>query len=330
MKEYFRPIVQTDAFRPTGALALAGGALWFDRVERIVRGQESQVILASELPESVVRHLTMPRADICGVSMDTPSIMGILNVTPDSFSDGGLHIDAAKTAHEMQMAGANIIDIGGESTKPNADYVDAETEIERTIPVIKQLTGAVSIDTRKASVARAAITAGAGMFNDVSALSFDPDSLNIALSAQAVCLMHSVGTPETMQNNPNYNNVLLDVYDYLETRILTCEAAGISRHKIMIDPGIGFGKTVEHNLALIRGISIFHGLGCAILLGASRKSLIGKLANAPIPKQRFAGSIALGLQGLNQGVQMLRVHDIAETKQAIDLWQAGLGQQYGT
>jgi len=326
VSDYFRPVVQTDIIRPKAAVDLTGGPLWFDQVEHMARGQVGQVIPASEIPKAVLDRLTRPRKDICGISMQNPSIMGILNVTPDSFSDGGLHIDPALAAQKMQQQGADIIDIGGESTRPNADYVGAETEIERTVPVIKQLSGVLSIDTRKAAVADAAINAGAMMFNDVTALSFDPDSLKTALTADAVCLMHSVGTPKTMQDNPNYNNVLLDVYDYLETRIQACETAGIARHKIMVDPGIGFGKTVEHNLALIRGISLFHGLGCTIMLGVSRKNTINQIANVPDPKQRFAGSIALAIQGLNQGVQMLRVHDIAATKQAIDLWRAGTGQ----
>ncbi len=326
MSSYFRPIVQTDACRPKTAVNLAGGPLWFDHVEKMVRGQAGRLVPVSELPKAVLNRLTKPRADICGISMARPSIMGILNVTPDSFSDGGLHVDPVLAAQTMRQQGADMIDIGGESTRPNAEYVDVETEIARTVPVIKQLSGPLSVDTRKAAVANAAIKAGAAMFNDVTALSFDPDSLKIAKTADAVCLMHSVGTPETMQDNPSYNNVLLDVYDYLETRILACESAGIARHKIMIDPGIGFGKTVEHNLALIRNISLFHGLGCAILLGVSRKKTIDHVANVPDARQRFAGSIALGIVGLNQGVQMLRVHDIAQTRQAIDLWRAGIGQ----
>jgi len=326
VKDYFRPIVQTDTSRPLGAVKLAGGPLWFDRVEKMQRGKAGEIVPAFELPKAVLDRLIKPRKDICGIPMQHPSIMGILNVTPDSFSDGGLHQDPVAAAKKMQQQGADIIDIGGESTRPNAEYVDSDIEIERTLPVIAQLDGPLSIDTRKANVAAAAITAGAAMFNDVTALSFDPDSMKIAKKAEAVCLMHSAGPPETMQDNPSYNNVLLDVFDYFETRLRACEAAGIPRHKIMVDPGIGFGKTVEHNLKLIRGISIFHGLGCAILLGASRKSVIHRVANVPDARQRFAGSVALGLQGLNQGVQMLRVHDIGETKQAIDLWRAGIGQ----
>ncbi|MEO1918770.1 MAG: dihydropteroate synthase, partial [Paracoccaceae bacterium] len=178
-------------------------------------------------------------------------------------------------------------------------------------------------DTRKAKVAQAALDAGAQLFNDVTALTFDPDSLATAASAGAdVCIMHASGDPKTMQDKPKYDNVLLDVYDYLEARIEVCEAAGIPRSKIMIDVGIGFGKTQDHKLELLRGISLFHGLGCPILIGVSRKRIIGTIGNAPDVADRAAGSIALGLDALNQGVQMLRVHDIAETKQAVALWSA--------
>ena len=254
--------------------------------------------------------------------------MGILNVTPDSFSDGGQHAGRElENAVEQVKDGADIIDIGGESTRPGAEYVPPEQEAARVLPVIKALKakgiGPLSIDTRKAAVAKAALAAGARLVNDVTALTFDPDSLKVAAeSGAAVCLMHSVGTPETMQENPRYTNILLDVYDVLDERIRACEAAGIPRSRILVDPGIGFGKTDAHSLALMRGISLFHGLGCALLLGVSRKSIIGRIADQPDPKRRFAGSMTLGQAGLDQGVQMLRVHDIAETKQAIALWSA--------
>ncbi len=326
MTDYYRPLVQRDA--PLHAFRLAGRPLWFERVEHVRRDGFSEVISAEDVPATVLNRLTTPRPPICGISMDSPSIMGILNVTPDSFSDGGLHAGAeVENAIELLSKGADIIDIGGESTRPGAEFVPSEEEAARVVPVVKALTakglGPISVDTRKAAVAKAALAAGAGLFNDVTALTFDPESLKTAAeSGAAVCLMHAVGTPETMQSNPIYNNVLLDVFDYLHERIETCEAAGISRARIMVDPGIGFGKTHAHNLALLRGVSLFHGLGCALLLGVSRKGMIGKIANQPAPERRFAGSITLGLEGLNQGVQMLRVHDIAETRQAIALWSA--------
>lgn len=326
MPDYYRPLVQRDA--PLHAFRLAGGPLWFERVEHIRRDGYSKTVSAECVPEAVLARLTAPRPPVCGVPMDKPSIMGILNVTPDSFSDGGLHEGREVAAAVQAMKdGADILDIGGESTRPGAAYVAPDVERERVLPIIKALealgVGPLSVDTRKAPVAKAALAAGARMFNDVTALTFDPESLQVAAnSGAAVCLMHAAGTPENMQDNPIYNNVLLDVFDYLHERVNACIAAGIPRARILVDPGIGFGKTMAHNLALLRGISLFHGLGCAIVLGVSRKGMIGRIADEPRPERRFAGSVTLALEGLNQGVQMVRVHDIAETRQAIALWSA--------
>jgi len=323
---YYRPLVQSDRCKPQGALPVAGGHLWFTHVEQIARGSASQVVAAADIPKGVLEKLTTARARFCGIDMQRPSIMGILNATPDSFSDGGQHYtfaDAVNGGQAMIAAGADMIDIGGESTRPGADFVDAAEEARRTSPVITALATTdtpLSIDTRKASVAKAAFDSGAVLFNDVTALTYDADSLATAADLNAsVCIMHAAGDPKTMQNKPEYDNVLLDVYDYLEGRIEACEAAGIPRAKIMIDVGIGFGKTQTHNLELLRGIALFHGLGCPILLGVSRKRFIGTIGNAPDATERAAGSIAVGLNAINQGVQMLRVHDIAETKQAIAL-----------
>ncbi len=324
MADYYRPLAHGGA----RGYPLAGGPRRFGQVEHIRRGGQSRILEADALPKPVLHRLTAPRPPICGVPMDRPSIMGILNLTPDSFSDGGKHAGAELAAAEaMLAAGADILDIGGESTRPGADFVPAEEEAARVLPVIGALgakgIGPLSIDTRKAAVAKAALGAGAGLFNDVSALTFDPESLNVAAaSGAALCLMHAAGSPKDMQKNPQYENILLDVYDHLEARIRACEARGIPRARILVDPGIGFGKTMAHNLALLRGIGLFHGLGCGILLGVSRKGMIGKIAGEPRPERRFAGSVALGLAALDQGVQMLRVHDIAETGQAIALWSA--------
>jgi len=321
---YYRPLVQSDKCKPRDALPVAGGHLWFTHVEQIARGSASMVIAAADVPSDVLQNLTAARARFCGVDMQRPSVMGILNATPDSFSDGGQHYtfdDAVNGAQAMIVAGADMIDIGGESTRPGADFVDAPEEASRTSPVIAALRAAgaetpLSIDTRKASVARAAFKAGAVLFNDVTALTYDAKSLATAADLKAsVCIMHAAGDPKTMQDKPQYDHVLLDVYDYLEGRIAACEAASIPRAKIMIDVGIGFGKTQTHNLELLRGIALFHGLGCPILLGVSRKRFIGTIGNAPDAADRMAGSIAVGLNAINQGVQMLRVHDIAETKQ---------------
>lgn len=333
LRYYYRPIAQSDRCRPEGAQALAGGKMWFTHVERLQRGAASTVIPVLDVPKKTLCRLTANRANICGLSMDAPCIMGILNATPDSFSDGGQYDSfetALKRAQEMAQQGADILDVGGESTRPGADFVAVADEQARTEPLIRAITNLgtlppVSIDTRKAEVASAAMSAGALLFNDVTALSYDVGSAEVAAnSGAAVCLMHASGDPKTMQDNPVYDDVLLDVYDYLEARIDFAVAQGIARNLIVIDPGIGFGKTQDHNLALLRGLSLFHGLGCPILLGVSRKRFIGVIGNAQEAAERTPGSIAVGLEALRQGVQILRVHDIVETRQAISLWRAML------
>lgn len=330
-KIYFRPIIQTDALRPKDARTLAGGWGWFSRLEVLTRAGSRGEIAASDLPAPVAARLTAPRAPLAGIGFDRPRIMGILNVTPDSFSDGGRHdtLHAALTrAAEMTQAGADILDIGGESTRPGAAEVPARDEVARTAPVIAALRAGgfdrpISIDTRKASVAQAALAAGADLVNDVSALGYDREMAALVKAQGApICLMHAQGTPQTMQTAPQYDNVLLDVYDYLEARLALAEAAGIARDKIVVDPGIGFGKTQAHNLALIRGLSLFHGLGSVVLLGVSRKRFIGTIGGAEAAEARGPGTLALTLAGLAQGVQMHRVHDVAEIAQGVRLWQA--------
>jgi dihydropteroate synthase len=328
--EYFRPIAMTDPARPAGAVALAGGWSWFDRVEVLSRAAKGRIIAAAEVPAAVLHRLTAPRADFAGLTMDRPRLMGILNVTPDSFSDGGRFLGAeAAVARARAMAeAAEIIDIGGESTRPGAVEVEVEAEIARTAPVIAALRAGglaaqISIDTRKAPVAEAALQAGAGVVNDVSAFDFDPTlGPLVARTGAPVVLMHAQGVPATMQDDPSYGDVLLDVYDALAARLARAEALGIDRSRIVLDPGIGFGKTAVHNLQLLRGLSLFHGLGCAILLGTSRKRFIGSIGRTEDPQKRAPGSIATALAGLAQGVQVLRVHDVAETRQALRLWQA--------
>ncbi len=285
----------------------------------------------SEIPSDVLERFTAPRSSVAGLIMDRPRLMGVLNLTPDSFSDGGTFMDpriAVQRARQMLVEGADILDLGGESTRPGAQIVSADEEIARTAPVIRAIraegiSAPISIDTRKADVARVAAEAGASMLNDVSALSFDPEMAGFAASVDApLCLMHAQGTPETMQDNPHYADVVLDVYDALEEIVQRAEQAGIPRDRILVDPGIGFGKTLDHNLAILRNISVFHGLGCPILLGVSRKGFIGKLADVPNPADRGPGSAALGLDALRQGVQVLRCHDIETHRQAIALWRA--------
>jgi dihydropteroate synthase len=327
---YYRPIAMTDACRPAGAMPLAAGWCWFAMAEVLTRDGSQGLVAAEAIPPGALARLTAPRAPLAGLSMDIPRLMGILNVTPDSFSDGGLFDapDAAQAQAKMLAETSDILDIGGESTRPGARDVGMDEETSRTAPLIAALrqgglTTPVSIDTRKAPVARAALAAGADMVNDVAALTHDPVLASVVASADApLCLMHAQGTPATMQANPHYDDVLLDVYDFLAARIAVAEAAGISRDRLIVDPGIGFGKNQDHNLALIRGLSLFHGLGCAVLLGASRKRFIGTIGHEPQAERRGPGTIAVTLAGLAQGVQIHRVHDTQSTRQAMRLWQA--------
>ncbi len=318
---------------------LAGGWAAFTLVE-IIRRDSARIrqdwVSFTDISTStetaltrLVGHICQPRKPVAGLSMDQPQIMGIVNVTPDSFSDGGtfLQSDAAiDHGKKLYKDGAAILDIGGESTRPGADYVSQEQEADRVIPVLEglaKLDTILSVDTRKPFVMTSAANAGANFINDVTALSFAPDSLQTASkTGLPVCLMHSQGTPETMQDNPQYENVVLDVYDYLSERITACLNTGISKDQIVIDPGIGFGKTVRHNLALIEQIAMFHGLGVPILLGASRKSFIGAITKNDDAGQRLPGSLAVALAGVRSGVQISRVHDVAETVQTVKIWQA--------
>ncbi|MDT8342834.1 MAG: dihydropteroate synthase [Thermohalobaculum sp.] len=331
---YARPLPFADA-RP-GAWRLAGGPMRFREVEVLRRGARPEVLpvdaalaLDPGLAQAISR-AGAPRPPLAGLALGWPVVMGVLNVTPDSFSDNGRHAGvAAAVAHGMAMAGAGagVIDIGGESTRPGALPVPEAEEIDRVLPVIAGLAAAgcpvpISIDTRNAAVAQAALAAGATMFNDVSALTHDPLSLGVARGAPVTCLMHALGDPQTMQQNPHYDDVLLDIYDWLEARVQAAEAAGIARARLIVDPGIGFGKTLAHNLALLRGLSLFHGLGCALLLGVSRKRFIGTLSGEAAADRRAPGSIAAGLAGLDQGAHLLRVHDVAETAQAVAIWRA--------
>ncbi len=329
-RAYYRPIAQTDPCRPAGALPLAGGWTWFDRAERMTRGGASELVDASDIPVDIRDRLTAPRAPIARLSFDVPRLMGILNVTPDSFSDGGQFSapDAALAqAHAMADAGADMIDVGGESTRPGSRPVPAEEEIARTAPVIAAtragLQTPISIDTRKADVAQAAVGAGANLVNDVSGFTYDAALAPwCAEAGLPVCVMHAQGDPQTMQDNPVYDHVTLDVYDFLSERVDALVALGIDRSQIVVDPGIGFGKTQAHNLTLLSQISVFHGLGCPILLGASRKKFIGTIGGAPDAAARMPGSVAVALAGVAQGVQIIRVHDVAATRSAIALWQA--------
>ena len=338
---YLRPTGFVDApFGHDGKVVrLAGGLLWFSMVEIIgevgaelvpVAGIEGRLDEAQRL---TWERLTAPRAPLqLGervIRLDQPQVVGILNVTPDSFSDGGQHAEAeaaVAAGHAMAAAGAALIDVGGESTRPGAKPVWEGDETARVLPVIQRLAAAgtaVSVDTRKAAVMEQALGAGAAMVNDVSALTWDPRSAEgVAKAGCPVVLMHSAGPPETMQDNPHYDRpVLLEVYDFLEEEIGKAVAAGIAREKIVVDPGFGFGKSVTHNLQLMNGLALLHGLGCPIMLGASRKRTIGALSGEAPVDQRLPGSLALALKGAEQGAQLLRVHDVPETVQALRVWR---------
>ncbi|MEL6585573.1 MAG: dihydropteroate synthase [Pseudomonadota bacterium] len=320
---YLRPLPSPAA--PADAPRLAGGWLRFAQVEVLQRGRPPQVLPVGEIPSDALAPLIAPRPAIAGVPMDRPSIMGVLNVTPDSFSDGGRHATPQAAATQAAtMAAADILDIGGESTRPGAQTVPADEEIARIAPVLDALRGKpLSVDTRKAAVARAALAAGAAMINDVSALNFDPDmAATVAPTQAALCLMHAQGLPQTMQDDPRYGDVLLDVYDALHARVQRAIDAGIARDRLIIDPGIGFGKTLDHNLLILRKISLFHGLGLPILLGVSRKSVIGTLGDAPQADARLPGTLAVTLSAVAQGIQMHRVHDVGEIAQGLKLWRA--------
>ena len=262
----------------------------------------------------------------CGrysLDLGTPLVMGVLNVTPDSFSDGGAFLRpqvAVEHARRMVGQGAGIIDVGGESTRPGAMPVGAGEEMDRVLPVIEalaaELTVPVSVDTSKPEVMRAALAAGASMVNDVMALQAPGATEAVAASQAAVCLMHMQGEPRSMQQDPRYDDVVKDVRQFLSARVRACEAAGIARERLVVDPGFGFGKTVEHNLRLLAELGVFGSEGLPVLVGLSRKSLIGRLTGRPAD-QRLAGSVALAALAVAHGASIVRAHDVAETVDAV-------------
>jgi dihydropteroate synthase len=279
---------------------------------------------------ATIQRIGRRRAPWGGVGLDAPAIMGIVNVTPDSFSDGGETLESDQAivrALGMVRDGAQIIDVGGESTRPGADPVDPAEEEARILPVIRALVSrdvCVSVDTRNARVMQAAINAGATIVNDVTALTGDPGSIGVVARSQAaVCLMHMQGDdPRSMQDDPRYDCAPLDLFDHLADRVAAAEAAGIDRARLCVDPGIGFGKSPAHNAQILGALALLHGLGCPILLGVSRKSFVAKLSQGEAPRQRLPGSLAANLAGLEAGAQVLRVHDVAETRQAVAIWRA--------
>jgi dihydropteroate synthase len=321
---YIRPLggLTPLAFASAEVIERAGGSL-----RRRIVSTRDLVQAPPAGAEPILQRLRAERIPIAGCAFDRTLLMGVVNVTPDSFSDGGRYFDpGAAIAHGLQLEaeGADILDVGGESTRPGAEPIPVEDECRRVLPVVeglvRQARAPISIDTRNAEVMRRAAATGARIVNDVSALTHDPASMQVAAQiGLPVILMHAQGDPRTMQHNPTYADVALDIYDWLEARIAACERAGIARERLVVDPGIGFGKTLAHNLAMLGSLSILHGLGCAVLVGASRKSFIAKLTGAP-PGERLPGSLAAALLAASQGVQIVRIHDVAATRQALAVW----------
>ena len=348
---YLRPTGLIDSpQRHDGASArLAGTMLWFSQIEVIDRtGQttERQLVdvrhwdnFISGLSEDKQARCNQLYARITGarpalhmgsrtIRLDQPQVMGIINMTPDSFSDGGKNADieaAVEAAFAMTSAGAAMIDVGGESTRPGAPLVWEGDEIARVEPLITRLAAsgtAISIDTRKAAVMEAAVAAGANMINDISALLFDDRALDAAKALNVpVVLMHAPSQATDPHKGGDYDDVVTNVFDWLEERVAAVEAAGIARDKILVDPGIGFGKSLAENLAIINSLSVYHGLGCPILFGASRKRMIGALSNEAPVEARLGGSIFLAMKAVEQGAHIVRVHDAAETVQAVQVWR---------
>lgn len=341
---YLRPVQFADSpvDRDGQVARLAGGLLWFSAYELIAVAGGRRIVQATipvaDLPDDARLHaiaarITAPRPPLQlgerTLRFDQPQVMGILNVTPDSFSDGGRHGGDAESAAaagvDMAARGAALIDVGGESTRPGAADVWEGDEIERVVPVIERLARSgtpVSIDTRKAAVMETALAAGAHLVNDVSALLWDDRALDVVARAQCpVVLMHAGDPKQGADGGRGYRDPLIEIYDWLERRIDAVVAAGVDRTRIIADPGIGFGKALADNLALLNGLALFHGLGVPILLGASRKRIIGALSNEAPANDRLGGSLALAIKGAELGAQLLRVHDVPETVQALRVWR---------
>ncbi|MCE7797559.1 dihydropteroate synthase [Sphingobium sufflavum] len=346
-----RPIhfVDSPVGLPDGTWArLANTLLWYQGVEVRRPGQPVEHVPVAALGDFLTRLPDDQRAradaQLAGLAahrpvltlgkrtirFDVPQVMGILNMTPDSFSDGGKHLDdveaAADAGFAMGLAGATIIDVGGESTRPGADPVWEGDEIRRVVPVIERLarSGAIiSIDTRKAAVMEAALAAGAHIVNDISALLHEPRSLDVVAAAGCpVVVMHSPSTGQNPHERATpYGDVVAETYAFLEERVAACIAAGIARDRIMVDPGIGFGKSLADNMALLNRLATFQSLGLPLLLGASRKRIVGALSNEAPADQRLGGSLTLALEGVRAGVAVLRVHDVAESVQSVRVWR---------
>ncbi|MFN4134119.1 MAG: dihydropteroate synthase [Novosphingobium sp.] len=350
---YIRPVALAESPQSEegAAIRLGGGLVYASRFALIVRDGgrivSRRMLGAGDVPEAIAAlpDALVPEAAVqwenlrrvhpplaCGartVRLDQPQVMGILNVTPDSFSDGGKFLDdpeaALDHAHAMVAAGAAVIDVGGESTRPGAAAVWEGDEVKRVVPVIERLASsgtAISIDSRRSSVIEAALAAGAHIVNDVSAMRHDPRTVQIVAQAGVpVVLMHAPGNDGDLHADGQYADAVLDVFDALRERRDAALAAGIARENILLDPGIGFGKSLAQNLALVNALPLFHALGQPILFGASRKRMIGALSNEVPAHRRMAGSVMLAVKAMEAGCQMVRVHDVFETVQALHVWR---------
>jgi len=350
---YLRPCGLLDGISQCAdpSYALAGGRFLFTQAELILRRPEGRIgsdrLIApmdrvragaaqagralSHRLEALLTGLTAARPPFAGVSLDRPRIMGVVNVTPDSFSDGGRFFGAAEAvaqARRLVGEGADFLDVGGESTRPGSEAIPALEQLRRIGPVLDdwQTAGGhgvpLSVDTRDAEVMAAALDRGAAIVNDISALTDDPGSLPLVAARQVpVILMHIQGTPATMQTAPRYVDAALDIFDFLEARIEACQTAGLGLGQIAVDPGIGFGKTVAHNLDLLRDAALFHGLGCVVLYGVSRKRFIGRLSRDEPAPERVPGTVSAVVGLWSQGIQLLRVHDVAAAAQARAVWE---------
>lgn len=351
---YLRPVWFVPApYGLDGQVARMGnGLLWFqgyeltalqgrERAARVTLPVEAFEAAVAGLPDPLAQRAMTLAANISAlrpplmlgertIRFDAPQLMGILNVTPDSFSDGGTHGDdpqaTADSGFAMAAAGAALIDVGGESTRPRAAKVWEGDEIARVVPVIERLAAAgvpVSVDTRKAAVMEAALAAGAKVINDISALRHDPRAMEVAAASGCpIILMHAPSAGDDPHDNPaGYGDVVADVFDMLEARIAACVDAGIPRERLIVDPGLGFGKSLADNLALVNRLATFQGLGVPLLFAGSRKRMIGALSNEAPAAERLGGSVALAVRAADQGAQMVRVHDVKESVQALHVWR---------
>ncbi|MEM1131506.1 MAG: dihydropteroate synthase [Pseudomonadota bacterium] len=353
MRAYLHPvaIAQSPQAVEGGAIRLAGSMIWANTLRidcwdgdtlahRAVIAADALDNTLPDVPEDARDRVQVQYDNLQKIReplaigtrtlrFDQPQIMGILNATPDSFSDGGAHDtphQAVDAGFAMTSQGAAMVDVGGESTRPNAQAVWEGDEITRIEPVVQQLAASgaiISIDTRKAAVMEAALNADAALVNDISALLYDPRSVEVVVEADCpVVLMHAPSQgDDPHENDHGYDDVVRDVFDWLAERIEAVAAAGVKREKIIIDPGLGFGKSLSDNLALLNALPLFHALGQPVLVGASRKRMIGALSNEEAADQRLPGSLALALYAMNSGAHILRVHDVPETLQAMRVWR---------